>query len=136
MITKDDLLQNNFLMTALKPARKAGLYLMGKFMHGDADAYTENVLELESFEELEALEKYFAWRNTMHYNAEISDRQKGMSDEKFYELVGREWEEEFLWDGLIDWWDMDVTSGGDIHASLEKIWLIFSDGEHEWEVKK
>jgi hypothetical protein len=135
-MNKEELLQDGYRLTAISNVRKSGLYLLGKFMHGDADAYTEEEMPIESLAELVALGKYFDWRNQMPHNAEISDRQRGMSEEKFYELVGREWKEDYLWDGLIDWWPRDVTSGGDIHASLEKTWLIYSDGQHEWRVEK
>lgn len=138
-MNKELLLESGYRLTALKVARNAGLYLIGEFMHGDADAYTKSDLEIESLEELEAIGKYLDWRNQKANNSDISYRQRGNYQEyekDFYSVVGEEWRKDYLWEGISDWWERDVTSGGDIHAELKKTTLIYSDGQHEWEVKK
>lgn len=135
-VTKTELIQKNFRLTALNSVRKPGLYLVGEFMHGDADTDTTQDWEMESVEEWYAVKKYLEWRRTFHHNADISYRQKGESEDDFYAQTGEEWRSSYLWDGLIDWWDRDVTSDGDIRASLEDYYLVYSDGEHEWRVSK
>lgn len=114
---------------------KAGLYLYGKFMHGDADHYNTSEWVMDYWEELQAILTWFEFLDSMNHNAEISFRQRGWNEEAFYEKVGIGFKDEYLWDGLLDWWPRDITYS-DIRAKLEKYWLKYFDGNTWYDIRK
>ena len=136
-MNKQELLQNGFRMTALKSVRPAGLYLVGEFSFGDADGEKTTEMNIESLEELEAIQKYLAWKDTMGWNEEIDYRRSHYQkmEDDFYAQAGKKFKEEYLWDDVLDWWASDPIAGC-ILARLEGTSLIYSDGEHEWSIEK
>lgn len=129
------LLENGFMLTKLNDKKPGGLFLIGEFMHGDADGDSKNEMQLESIDEMKAVIVYLKWIQSLPYNARIDYRldlhKKG---DDFYRLVGEEWREKHLFDGIIDWWDNDMTYS-DAYASLEKYRFIFRDEFGEYEVR-
>lgn len=137
-MNKDEIFSAGYMLTKIVEKKPQGLFLWGEFMHGDADHYTKDYLALASMEELQGVLKYIAWVNAMNHNAEIDYRVKTSYDQKendFYKIVGEEFRENGLWDGVMDWWPRDVTYDG-IRASLQKTWIIFSDESGEYTVKE
>lgn len=131
---KQTLLESGYLITSNYVPKKAGLFLWGEFMHGDADHYSKELMQIPSVEILDAFVKFLkCLQDSKNYRME----KRGQDvEEYFYSIVGEKWKEEYLYDHFVDWWPHDITCD-DYRASLESWWIIFVDEDgHEYKVSK
>lgn len=136
VITLEQLQEAGYNIAKLTESHPNGLYLVGDFSMGDADGDGHSETSIESFEELDAYLKYFAFLNSLGWNAEIDfrGRRSEVRENKFYELAGEEHRKDYWYDGLTDWWEWD--NFGDCPARLEGWTLYFYNNNVKYEVKK
>ena len=136
---KETLLNAGYILTSNLVPKKSGLFLWAEFMHGDADHYDQQSFDVDSIEELEAVNVFLQWMEKLPYGRKddywlVRDYEK--LENEFYSVVGEEWRSKHLWDGILDWWPCDVTYD-DNRARIQKVWLVFMDETgHEFKVKK
>lgn len=130
-----DLLDAGYKLNSKIELQKPGLFLWGKFMHGDADAYSQESTLIPSIEILTSLYKFLTtiW-NEKDFRMDKHGRKE--LEDYFYSVVGEDWRKEYLYDRFLDWWPHDITCDG-YRASLETFWVIFIDEQgQEYKVEK
>lgn len=129
---------SGLVLTKLPPgAQPVSTFIASlKFMHGDADLYTEGKIRMKSRDDLNdfyaVVDKYFSWGwneriERMGKNAELRQMPE------FWLFTGAESKEEYETDEHPEWWDdfwpMDAVYDSGYRTMLDTWWVNFYDDD-------